>query len=299
MLGDTVMNTPPIDPSRRQLILTPLAALSPPLLYGSLNNPFFALCMDTHDEKKRNLAEQAGVLKELGYDGAGHLWLDNVRERLDTLDRAGLRLFQIYLRLEVGPAAKEPYDPRLKDVLSLLKGRGTTLATLMVGGRPSDDSLDARAVEIVREISGLAEPFGVRIALYHHTHDWLERVEDAIRVARKAGRPHVGVMFNLCHWLKVGEEGQMKPLLEAAMPCLFAVSINGADRGAEIKSGNGNWIQPLDRGTFDMPTFLKTLTDLGYRGPVGLQCWGIPGDARVHLARSIGAWRKLRDRLSV
>jgi sugar phosphate isomerase/epimerase len=292
------MNTRPTDPSRRHFLLASMAAFAAPSLRGGSDNPFFALCMDTHDEKKRSLAEQAELLKELGYDGAGHLWLDNVRERIDTLDRAGLRLFQVYLRLDVGPTAKQPYDPRLKDVLPLLKGRGTTLATLMVGGKPSDESLDSRAVEIVRELAGLADPYGVRVALYHHTRDWLERVEDTIRVAGKTGRPDVGVMFNLCHWLKVGEESQMKPLLEAAMPRLFAVSINGADRGAEIKAGKGNWIQPLDSGTFDMPAFLKTLKDLGYRGSVGLQCWGIPGDARLHLARSIGAWRKLRDRLS-
>jgi hypothetical protein len=39
--------------------------------------------------------------------------------------------------------------------------------------------------------------------------------------------------------------------------------------------------------------FLKTLKGLGYKGPVGLQCYGIGGDARDHLARSMAAWRKL------
>lgn len=293
------MNPRSVNPDRRRFMLSSMAALSAIPLRAAFDNPFFALCMDTHDEKKRTLSEQAELLKELGYDGAGHLWLDNLTERLHTLDRAGLCLFQVYLRLDVSPTAKEAYDPRLRVVLPLLKGRGTTLATLMVGGKPSDDSLDSRAVDIVREIAGMAELYGVRIALYHHTRDWLERVEDAVRVAEKSRRPDVGVMFNLCHWLKVGDESRMRPLLEAAMPRLFGVSINGADRSADIKSGKGNWIQPLDIGAFDIYSFLKTLKDLRYRGPIGLQCWGIPGDARLHLARSIGAWRKLRDRLSV
>lgn len=39
--------------------------------------------------------------------------------------------------------------------------------------------------------------------------------------------------------------------------------------------------------------FLKVLRGLGYKGPVGLQCYGLPGDARDHLTRSIAAWRKL------
>ncbi len=68
--------------------------------------------------------------------------------------------------------------------------------------------------------------------------------------------------------------------------------------GAEIKAGKGQWIQPLDAGSFDLNGFLKTLKDLGYRGPIGLQCYGLPGDAREHLARSIAAWRKLCERLN-
>ncbi|MBM3836681.1 MAG: hypothetical protein FJ398_01755 [Verrucomicrobia bacterium] len=36
-----------------------------------------------------------------------------------------------------------------------------------------------------------------------------------------------------------------------------------------------------------------TLKDLGYQGPIGLQCYGIGGDAREHLTRPMAAWRKL------
>ncbi len=264
----------------------------------ALSNPFFALCMDTHDAKKRSLQQQAELLKELGYDGAGHLWLDNVSERLKTLDAAGLKLFQIYLRVDIAPNAKSPYDARLKEILPLLKGRDTMLALLVTGGKPSDQTLDPRAVELVREIAGLAEPFGLKIALYPHVNDWLERVEDALRVARKVNRPNVGVMFNLCHWLKVDDENNLQPLLAAARPHLFAVTINGSDRGAEIRTGKGRWIVPLDTGDFDMPGFLKALKDLGYAGPIGLQCYGIPGDARDQLSRSMAAWRKLKAQLA-
>jgi hypothetical protein len=42
---------------------------------------------------------------------------------------------------------------------------------------------------------------------------------------------------------------------------------------------------------------LKTLKELGYKGPIGLQCYGIGGDAREHLARSMEAWKKMRGQL--
>ena len=49
----------------------------------------------------------------------------------------------------------------------------------------------------------------------------------------------------------------------------------------------------MDSGSFDIAAFLKTLHELGYKGPIGLQCYGIGGDAHDHLARSMAAWQKL------
>jgi sugar phosphate isomerase/epimerase len=264
---------------------------------GALPNPFFALCMDTHDAQKRTLEQQAQMLQELGYDGAGHLWLDQVPERIRTLDAVGLKLFQIYIRIDVTPEVKRPYDPKLKEVIPLLKGRDTMLAVLMGGGKPADESCDARAVELLREIAGLAKDSGVRIALYPHTGDWLERLEDALRVADKVDRPNVGVMFNLCHWLRVEKQRKYRPLLERAMPRLFAISINGADEFDE-QPGWNHYIQPLGRGSFDMFGLLKTLHQLGYSGPVGLQCYGIQGNARDALDESMKAWRSYSARLA-
>ena len=253
---------------------------------------FFAFCMDTHDAKKRPLEQQAALLKELGYDGCGHLWLDKVPERLKTLDAAGLKLFQIYVRVDVGPLAKPPYDPRLKKVLPLLKGRGTQLALLLPGGKPSDPLLDARAVELIREIAKLAEPVGVKVVLYPHANHWLETFQDAVRIAGKVDHPNVGAMFNLCHWLRVSKDRDYRTLLRHAGPRLWAVSINGADE-FDPKPGFSRYIQPLDSGSFDVGALLKTLDDIGYRRPIGLQCYGIGGDARDHLRRSMDAWRRL------
>jgi sugar phosphate isomerase/epimerase len=252
-------------------------------------NAFFAFCIDTHDAKKRNLEQQAQMLKELGYDGVGHLWLDHVPERLKTLDAAGLKLFQITITVDLTPG-KQAYDPRLKDVMPLLKGRGVQFVLLMKGLKPSDPTGDPRAVEVVREMAALASDSGTQILLYPHSYMWMEKIEDAVRVADKVDRPNVGVMFNLCHWLRVTKDRDYKTRLAKAMPRLWAVSISGADE-FDDKPGWAHYIQPLGRGSFDMAAFLKTLRQLGYTGPVGLQCFGIPGDERDTLAESMRAWR--------
>ncbi|HUW60370.1 MAG TPA: TIM barrel protein [Candidatus Bathyarchaeia archaeon] len=259
---------------------------------------FFPFCIDTHDSQKRNLEQQAQMLKELGYDGVGHLWLDNIPERLATLDAQGLKLFQITIVINMDPKAAEPYDPSLPDVMRSLKGRNVEFLLIMNKFKSSDESADPRAVEILTKLADIAQENGLALLLYPHTGDWIEKIEDAVRVAKKVNRPNVGVMFNLCHWLKAGRGENLKPLLEQAMPYLRAVSINGADTAQEVLAGTGNWIQPLGSGSYDMYEFLNTLRDAGYTGKIGLQCWGIQGDVKVHLAQSIAAWRDLNKRLN-
>jgi len=254
--------------------------------------PFFALCMDTHDARKRTLSEQARMLRELGYDGMGHLWLDDVAERLRTADAAGLKVYQIYLNVLLD-SPDQPYDSRLKDVVPLLNGRHVQLAVLFKGAKPSDERLDPVALRILREIAALTRTTDIQIVLYPHAKFWLERVEDGIRLAREMQPTDVRVMFNLCHWLAGDDEQNLVPLLRQAKPYLAAITINGADTAAEIHAKTGNWIQPLDSGSFDMHGFLKAVKKSGYTGPIGLQCYGISGDARENLTRSMVAWQKL------
>lgn len=258
-------------------------------------NPFFPFCIDWHDAKKRSFEQQAVMLKELGYEGVGHVWLDKVEERLKTLDDAGLKLFQITMVVEVGPD-KKPYDARFKDVLALVKGRPMQFCLLVNGMKSSDPSVDPHAVKILREMSDLAKDSDVQLLLYPHQGSWIERIEDSMRVADKVDRPNVGVMFNLCHWLRVDKSRDYKPLLKQALPRLWAVSINGAENFDPKPDWTG-YIQPLDKGSFDVGGLLKTLKELGYKGSIGLQCYGIGGDAREHLARSMTAWQKLSENL--
>jgi sugar phosphate isomerase/epimerase len=257
--------------------------------------PFFPFCIDRHDAKHRSFPEQAVMLKELGYDGIGHIWLDKVEKRLKSLDQQGLKLYQITMEVNVAPD-KPAYDPRFKDVLALVKGRKVQFCLLVNGGKPSDASVDPQAVKVLREMSDLAADSGAQLLLYPHESSWVERIEDSVRVAEKVDRPNVGVMFNLCHWLRIDNGREYASLLQRAMPRLWAVSINGADEHDE-NPGFDRYIQPLDKGSFDVAKFLKTLKELGYKGPIGLQCYGIGGDARDHLARSMDAWKKLRKNL--
>ena len=163
--------------------------------------------------------------------------------------------------------------------------------------KPSDTKGDPRAVQLVSQIAEIASKSSLDVILYPHTGDWLQNVGDAVRIAKKVDRKNVGVMFNLCHWLKAEKGKDLEKTLKSAMPYLKGVSIHGADTAAEIATGKGKWIQPLDSGSFDVGGLLKMLRKMGYTGPIGLQCYGLRGDASDHLKRSIAAWRKFRKRM--
>ncbi|MFH1717404.1 MAG: family 16 glycoside hydrolase, partial [Planctomycetota bacterium] len=255
-------------------------------------NPFFAMDTAT-DPKNLSASEQAAMVKQLGYAGMGCTAGKGLAEMLRELDNSGLWLFTVYLGVNID-SDQQKYGPELKETIDILKGRNAILWLFVRSNKlkPSSPAGDERAVEIIREIADIAAESDVRVALYPHYGFWVERVEDAVRVVKKVDRRNVGVTFNLCHWLMVDDERNMKSLIESAMPHLFAVSINGAD------SGGKDWkslIQTLDRGTFDMRRFLKTLSNSGYTGPIGFQGYGIGGDARENLKRTMDAWRKLND----
>jgi sugar phosphate isomerase/epimerase len=293
---DLDMNKPSTLRRTAKGFLALLLALQTASVACAATNEFFPFCIDTHDARKRDLPQQAAMLKDLGYAGMGHLWLDNLSERLQTLDAAGLKLYQITLQVNIAPG-KTPYDARLKSALPLLQGRNVQLVLIMSGLKPADPEGDARAVEILREMSDLAKPSGTELLVYPHTGDWVQSVDDAFRIAQKVDRPNVNVMFNLCHWLRVSKDRDYATLLKTALPRLHAISINGAD-AQDPNQGWGRYIQPLGRGDFDVLALLKTLKGLGYTGPVGLQCYGIEGDTAVHLKESMAAWRQYTTQLS-
>jgi len=247
--------------------------------------------MDTATDRKAPAREQVAMVKELGYAGIG-CDIRAMPEMLKAADEAGVKLFSVYVGANVDPA-KPKYDPKLKEVIESLKGRDTIIWLFITGGKPSATEADDRAVEIVREVADLAAAAGLRVALYPHFGFYVQKVEDALRIAEKAGRKNVGVTFNLCHFLRAEKEDDMAAVLKRAMPRLFLITINGAD------SGGKDWdtlIQTLDRGTFDNARLLRPLKDLGYTGPIGFQGYGIKGDARDNLTRTIEAWRRLSAR---
>jgi sugar phosphate isomerase/epimerase len=250
----------------------------------------YAFCMETHDAKRRTIPEQVQMLRELGFDGVGYpLWLgENLDQNFRTLDGAKLPVFLLFTSVNL-TASSTPYDPLLPDALRKLQGRPITICVLLRGYPPGDPQGDEPAVKVLRQLGDLAAASNLRISIYHHTGDWTASLLHTLQVVKKTGHPCVGANFNLCHWLMVDGDKDYRPVLREHAAEIFAVTINGAQLGA--KTWTNGLIQPLDAGDFNNRQLLRTLSEIGYRGPIGLMCYGIPGDAREHLERSLRVWR--------
>ena len=269
------------------VLLFPLLAFVNQLAAKSEAWPVYAFQNGVHF---KSAEERVKVLKELGYDGIGSARVRDalpLPQRLKLYDEAGLKLFSFYVGGRLGPKGHS-YGKEIIQAIKELNGRDTILELFVQGNKKSNT--DEQAVAFVREIADQAKESGLRIVLYPHAGFYVDTLGDAVRVARKCERDNVGVMFNLCHYLKVEPKTDLKATLSEAKPLLWQVSTSGAQKG-----GNswGQLIQTLDRGDYDQKALFQMLRELGFKGNVGFQCYAIRGDSRENLKRSIGAWNQI------
>ena len=242
--------------------------------------------------KNYTFEEQVKLLKNLGYDGIELEGLDNYEEKLNILDKYSLKVFMVYIQIDLEKA--EPYDTRLHDFIKRVNGRGVTLWLHIHSEKygPSDPAGDALCVPILQKLADFARTNNVNLALYPHSRFWLEKVGDSVRLTQKADRDNLGAVFNLCHFLKTDTRDSLELELVKSIPCLSAVSINGADDGNTRDMEWTRLIQPLGEGSFDVLNMLRLLKINNYKGPVGLQCYDIKGDPALFLKTSITAWAR-------
>lgn len=221
--------------------------------------------------------DEARVLKELGYDGISQVFLtgDPLAKKIAAFDKAGLKVLSVYLNVDDTPIAEDAIRPLAdRDAIVELTVRKTTPQT----------------VEPVRQTAEMAEKLNVRVALYPHHGFAVATMPNAMDLIAKVDHPNLGVMFNLCHFLKNENADDLEKVLKQAGDKLFAVSTSGAN----VDGDNwGELIQTLDQGNFSQRRLLKALREVQFAGPVGLQCYGVRGDSRENLQRSMSAWKEI------
>lgn len=247
--------------------------------------PFFVLDNGLTDIKAP--AEQASLLHRLGYDGICIRTGKDSDEFLAAFDQKDLKIWASYVTLAAEPELGIP--PKIREHIEALKGRGTVIWL----GITNRDARPEDAIRISKEICDLAASHGLTVALYPHTGFYTDTLRNCIALRQAVGHENLGLGFTLCHFLMQTDASELEALLTAAAPHLKLVQINGADA---VPPGTAKWdrlIQPLGNGDFDIAKLFRLLDRLDYTGPIGLQCYKVPGPAETHLAQSMKAWKKL------
>ena len=120
-------------------------------------NPFFVFNNGIADEQINTPEKQVMLLKSLGYDGMEKKGLDGFAETLAALDKHGLKMYTMYLNIDLDNK-QQPYDKRLKEVFRMLQGRETMPWFYITSKqyKPSSRENDPVAVAILLEIADMA-----------------------------------------------------------------------------------------------------------------------------------------------
>ena len=249
--------------------------------------PFFAFDNGLNDVK--GFDAQAALLAELGYAGIGARPGKHA-EMLAALDKHGLKMFATYVTLKA-TATECPIPDSVVSEIKALKGR-ETIVWLNVGGKSTDEVV----VPAIQKVCDLCAELELKVVIYPHTGCHTDTVATALRLVKAAGRKNLGVSFNLCHFLKQNDPADLGKTIKAAAPHLQLVSINGCDGGDTRKMNWDRLIRPLGEGTFSVSKVMELLGEVGYEGPIGLQCYAIKQPAKNHLAKSMIAWKKMGEK---
>ena len=208
------------------------------------------------------------------------------------MDARGLKIYSLYVATTLGKPRAFPAS--LEDGLRLIKGRDTivwmNIYRPVENGKPKaaqPGECDDEAVKIIRDVCALAKKYDLRVAVYGHYKLYIETAEDSLRVVEKAGCDNLGASFNLCHELMHANGDRLGEIIKKTASKLLRVSINGADLSSK------KYVLRLDQGAFDVAGVVKALKDNGYKGPVGLQCYMVPGEVEENLKADMEAWKKI------
>ena len=262
-----------------------------------LNNTFYpfnnAMRLPNAPE---SMDEQAALVKKIGYTAIGGHTGEDYFARRASLDKNGLNMPELYYGFNLEENGETSYKVGLKEIIKDSKDRDL-IVTLFLNAQSfmkNKEEGDPLMAKGIRELADFAADYNVKIAIYPHVNNYCEESAHSVKLAKMVDRKNVGVIFNLCHYLKVeGEEGWKEKVVDA-IPYLFMTSIHGADSGNTKERGWDTLIQPLGEGTFDVYGLVKLLRDNEYDGLFGLQCYNIKQDFDAALTKSMNTWQSFK-----
>lgn len=235
-------------------------------------------------------AESVRLASRAGFRGVD-LRLNRFADEVDRLDpavlsaafdAAGLRPGYCSITPGSISVGEEQWRAAMEDVprrARLAAALGYTRATAVV--LPFSTDLDpaanrARHIERTREAADALEPHGLRFGLEYVSpltrrrdapHQFVHTLAQLLELLDEAGRPNTGVMLDCFHWHCAGETAD--DLAAIGPQRVIAVHVCDLVPGVPVDEQVVTERElPAASGIVDIATFLGTLRDIGYDGPV-------------------------------
>lgn len=243
-----------------------------------------AWCIVPFDAMKRNPAERAEMLKELGIGRCAYDWRNEhvveFEEEILQYKKHGIEYFAFWGGHESAFALFEKHElhPQIWQTAPSPKA-GT------------QEEKIATAVASLEVLAKRTSTLGCKLGLYNHG-GWGGEPENLVAVCqglRARGHKHVGIVYNWHHGH--GHIDDWKESLALMKPFLHCLNLNGMNDAAQPK------ILPLAQGEHDL-AMLKTVVTSGYEGPVGILDHQNKLDSKIALGDNLDGLEWLKKELA-
>jgi sugar phosphate isomerase/epimerase len=243
------------------------------------------------------------MLRELGFEGTYlTLWSEDAWADLSEVrharERFGIEVAGIYWTLDLDDrgGANHLFLQALRDEERVPHGARFEIAIV---GAEVFSAADERLSFWLGQILDIAASRELRIALYPHVDFWMETLEQATQIAQQHAHPQLSVVFCGYHWFAAQSElgsKYLQAVLSQAAPLLSSANLCGSTTRMENRRRACS-IELIGRGALDNFALLGMLQAVGLPGWIGLQGFGIGGDAFVNLRESIACLREMLERV--
>ncbi len=182
-------------------------------------------------------------------------------------DEHGLIIWGVSAQVDL--RRDEPTDELLAAMTNAAPGTHLLLQLISndTSDQPSAPRANAPAAAAVTRLATTAARQGIALLLDPRAGQWMQRIEDCVRVAMRVSQSQVGIIFSLGDWHQTdGDPALLPERLKLAMPRLKAVALSIAMEPA------GQW-RPVahDGSPVDAQPMMKLLKQLGFTGPLLLR----------------------------
>jgi hypothetical protein len=248
-----------------------------------------AWCTIPFDSKKRNSAERAMMLKDLGFTSFAYDWrvpdLPDMQTELATLKKHGIALKSVWFWVNGG--GNNVLDEANEIILQTLE-KTKTKTELWLSfpnnyfEKLTDEEKLKKGVATLQYVHGRAAKIGCTVALYNH-EDWFGEPENEVKIIEASGLKDVGIVYNFHHGHQ--QVARFAEILKLMKPYLTTVNLNGM-KGEKFE------IRTIGEGDRELD-LLKILKASGFNGSIGIIGHTENEDVKLVLQRNIDGLKKL------